>query len=226
MIEGDDFIDEARQSRHGLWANIHARRKAGKRPKRPDEKGYPKRLDTDEAIEMSLRQLICEELEMMEGIFDGNAGSGRPTPPSPEVLAAAKAKEKEITVKRASLASKKVDAVTKDARKDVDKMSPEEMKKYLEDFSPEASKNKEMSSTAAAITLKMSKQGGPATKDLTDTVKKNPNLRTAINSTPGMADLGNVVDTNLRSVGKDPNKQTGEAWRELGQVASRYGLAK
>lgn len=27
--------------RKGLYANIHARRKAGKRPKRPGEKGYP-----------------------------------------------------------------------------------------------------------------------------------------------------------------------------------------
>lgn len=28
--------------RPGLYANINARRKAGKRPKRPGEKGYPK----------------------------------------------------------------------------------------------------------------------------------------------------------------------------------------
>lgn len=31
--------------KRGLWANMHARRKAGKRPKRPGEKGYPKDLD-------------------------------------------------------------------------------------------------------------------------------------------------------------------------------------
>lgn len=28
--------------RKGLYANVNARRKAGKRPKRPSEKGYPK----------------------------------------------------------------------------------------------------------------------------------------------------------------------------------------
>lgn len=28
--------------RKGLYANVNARRKAGKRPKRPGEKGYPK----------------------------------------------------------------------------------------------------------------------------------------------------------------------------------------
>ena len=39
-------MSEARKKK-GLWAYIHARRKAGKRPKRPGEKGYPKTLDVD-----------------------------------------------------------------------------------------------------------------------------------------------------------------------------------
>jgi hypothetical protein len=39
-------MSEAKKKR-GLWANIHARRKAGKRPKRPGDKGYPKTLDVD-----------------------------------------------------------------------------------------------------------------------------------------------------------------------------------
>jgi len=34
-----------KKKKKGLWANIHARRKAGKRPKRPGEEGYPKTLD-------------------------------------------------------------------------------------------------------------------------------------------------------------------------------------
>ena len=41
----------------GLWANIHARRKAGKKPKRPGEKGYPKTLDIDESM---IRELVKE----------------------------------------------------------------------------------------------------------------------------------------------------------------------
>lgn len=48
-IEGEGCgcsdLDEAKKK--GLWANIHARRKAGKRPKRPGEKGYPKTLDIE-----------------------------------------------------------------------------------------------------------------------------------------------------------------------------------
>lgn len=37
-----NFISEG-----GLWANIHKRRKAGKAPKKPGEKGYPKTLDVE-----------------------------------------------------------------------------------------------------------------------------------------------------------------------------------
>ena len=37
-------VAEAKKKK-GLWANIHARRAAGKRPKKSGEKGYPKTLD-------------------------------------------------------------------------------------------------------------------------------------------------------------------------------------
>lgn len=43
------------EGKKGLWANIHARRKAGKKPRKPGEKGYPKTLKVDEA---SLRSII------------------------------------------------------------------------------------------------------------------------------------------------------------------------
>ena len=33
-----------KKKKKGLWANIHARRKAGKRRKKPGEEGYPKTL--------------------------------------------------------------------------------------------------------------------------------------------------------------------------------------
>lgn len=39
-----DEMAEAKKKK-GLWDNIHARRKAGKKPKRPGAKGYPKTLD-------------------------------------------------------------------------------------------------------------------------------------------------------------------------------------
>ena len=42
---GCTHLDEAKKKRRGLWANIHARRAAGKRPHKPGEKGYPKSLD-------------------------------------------------------------------------------------------------------------------------------------------------------------------------------------
>lgn len=33
------------KKKRGLWYNIHKRKKSGKRPKRPGEKGYPETLD-------------------------------------------------------------------------------------------------------------------------------------------------------------------------------------
>jgi len=40
--------EEVLGEKKGLWDNIHARRKAGKPPKKPGEKGYPKTLDIKE----------------------------------------------------------------------------------------------------------------------------------------------------------------------------------
>lgn len=42
-----ETLDE-KKSAKGLWHNIHKRRKAGKRPLRPGEEGYPKTLDIEE----------------------------------------------------------------------------------------------------------------------------------------------------------------------------------
>lgn len=38
------YMEGKRKKKKGLWDNVHARRKAGKRPKRPGEEGYPKAL--------------------------------------------------------------------------------------------------------------------------------------------------------------------------------------
>jgi hypothetical protein len=46
--DDDKDIDEVSESKKGLWDNIWSRRRAGKRPKRPGEKGYPKTLGIDE----------------------------------------------------------------------------------------------------------------------------------------------------------------------------------
>jgi hypothetical protein len=59
--KGVDGISEAkkRKKKKGLWHNIHARRKARKRPLRPGEKGYPKTLD----IESVIREFVFNELK-------------------------------------------------------------------------------------------------------------------------------------------------------------------
>ena len=59
--EGSVSVAEARKrkkkgkKKRGLWDAIHSRLEAGKRPKRPGEKGYPKTLDIEEAV---LRRLL------------------------------------------------------------------------------------------------------------------------------------------------------------------------
>ena len=57
----DEKKKKRRKKKKGLWANIHARRKAGKRPKKPGEEGYPKTLNI-ESFERSLREFIRESL--------------------------------------------------------------------------------------------------------------------------------------------------------------------
>jgi hypothetical protein len=57
-------------------------------------------------------------------------------------------------------------------------------------------------------------------------VKDNPAARAAFAMTPGMTDLQASVDANLKAKGKDPLTAVGDAWRELGQMTSRYGLAE
>jgi hypothetical protein len=54
-LEGETDDDSADESKGGLWANIRARRKAGKRPHRPGEKGYPKTLDIEENLSEGVR---------------------------------------------------------------------------------------------------------------------------------------------------------------------------
>ena len=54
-----------KKKKKGLWDNIRARRKAGKRRLRPGEEGYPKTFDIEEH-EVSLREFIVEVLAELE----------------------------------------------------------------------------------------------------------------------------------------------------------------
>jgi hypothetical protein len=62
-----EVLEERKKKKKGLWDNIWARRRAGKRPKRPGEKGYPKTLNI-EGVELdSLRKFIVETILLEEG---------------------------------------------------------------------------------------------------------------------------------------------------------------
>jgi len=67
VMSPDESMSEGKKKKPGLWANIRARRKAGKRPRRPGEKGYPdaktwKKL-TNESFKMIIRDLVEKELK-------------------------------------------------------------------------------------------------------------------------------------------------------------------
>lgn len=48
--QDSEEVSEGKKKK-GLWDNIWARRRAGKRPHRPGEKGYPKTLDIEEDVD-------------------------------------------------------------------------------------------------------------------------------------------------------------------------------
>jgi hypothetical protein len=67
VMSADESMAEGKKKKPGLWANIRARRRAGKRPHRPGEKGYPdaktwKKL-TSESLKTIIRDLVEKELK-------------------------------------------------------------------------------------------------------------------------------------------------------------------
>ena len=267
------IIEELEEAeKRGLWSNIRARRAAGKRRRKSNEKGYPKTLDindTDDGmVESLLKAIINNQIhDLDESVFDGSLGSGRPVPVDPEVLAAARAKELELSTKRAAQAAKKTAAVISTVKPEISKMDPKDQLDLVKNFGKEApaaaeepktaaapagskpaptapimpasalpatgstlakspDDEKEASKKVVAAVLSLSKKDGTKAKELSDAIKQNSKLRTAISTTPGMSDIDDVVDTNLRVAGKNPATAVGDSWRELGKVASRFGLAE
>lgn len=264
------IIEELEEAeKRGLWSNIRARRAAGKRRRKSNEKGYPKTLDIDETdngmVESLLKALINNQIhDLDESVFDGSLGSGRPAPVDPETRAAARAKELELSTKRAALAAKKTAAVISAVKPEISKMDPKDQLDLVKNFGKEApaaaeepktttapagskpapimpastlpatgsaltkspDDEKEASKKVVAAVLSLSKKDGTKAKELSDAIKQNSKLRTAISITPGMSDIDDVVDTNLRVAGKNPATAVGDSWRELGKVASRFGLAE
>lgn len=78
----------------------------------------------------------------------------------------------------------------------------------------------------SAAALKLSQSNGGQAREMAAIVKDNPAARAAFAMTPGMTDLQASVDANLKARGKDPLTSVGDAWRELGQMTSKYGLAE
>lgn len=204
-------IEEAK--RRGLWANIRARRAAGKRPHRPGEKGYPETLDIDE--------------DLTEGILDGTSGSTRASPTPPDVRAANRQRDLDNAKRMGDAAAKKLTPAVTPKKPEIQKMPVADVKKMVNDFGKDKKTiDKEDTKVATAAVLNLSKRDAQGATDMLSTMKSNPKLRAAVGSTPGMSDMQSAVDTRLKAGGKDPSTAIGDSWRELGKLTSKYNLSE
>ena len=204
-------IEEAK--RRGLWANIRARRAAGKRPRHPGEKGYPETLDLDE--------------DLVEGILDGTSGSTRAAPVPPDVRAANRQRDLDNAKRMGDAAAKKLTPAVTPKKPEIQKMPVADVKKMVNDFGKDKGTiDKEDTKVATAAVLNLSKRDAQGATDMLSTMKSNPKLRAAVSSTPGMSDMQSAVDTRLKAGGKDPNTAIGDSWRELGKLTSKYNLSE
>ena len=201
--------------RDGLWKNIRDRRAAGKRRRRPGEKNYPTTLN------------IGEVEAVIEGILDGTSGSTRPDPVSPDVKSANRQRDLDNAKKTSDSAAKKLAPAVSPKKSEIDKMEVGDVKKMVNDFGKEKQvPDKEDSKKAAAAVLDLSTRDPQGATDMLSTMKKNPTLRAAVASTPGMIDMQAAVDANLKAGGKDPSTAVSDSWRELGRLTSKYNLSE
>jgi hypothetical protein len=199
----------------GLWANIRKRRAAGKRHRRPGEKNYPKTLDIDEID------------AVVEGILDGTSGATRPSPVPSDVKAANRQRDLDNAKKTSDAAAKKLAPAVTPKKSEIDKMEVGDVKKMVSDFGKDKSvPDKEDSKKAAAAVLDLSTRDPQGSTDMLSTMKSNPKLRASVASVPGMVDMQNAVDANLKAGGKDPHTATSDSWRELGRLTSKYNLSE
>ena len=69
-ISFSNFNKETNEA--GLWANIHKRRKAGKAPKKPGDKGYPKTLDIESKEAFSASAIAKNLVQVMANLWVEN----------------------------------------------------------------------------------------------------------------------------------------------------------
>jgi len=179
-----------------------------------------------------LRQIIREELEIIEGILDATSGPGRPTPIDPDERAAARAQDIANAKRVADAGAKKLAPAISTKKPEIGKMTVPDLKKWVKDYGKNGEEEKKKASDpeqvkkAAAAVLNLSKRDAQGSKDMLDNLKDNPHLRNAVTSTPGMMDMQTAADMNLRAAGRDPKVAVSDSWRELGKLSSKYSLAE
>ena len=177
----------------------------------------------------TLRQIIREEL--LEGILDGTSGTGNLTPTSSDTRAANRAKELANAKRTADAAAKKLTPAIGSKKPEVSRMSVTDLKGLVKDYGKgddgksRATDPEEMKKAAAAV-LNLSKRDPQGSTEMLSNLKTNPQLRAAVLTQPGMNDMQQAADMNLRAAGRDPKTAVGDSWRELGKLSSKYNLAE
>ena len=87
--------------------------------------------------EFKLRKIIREEI--LKEVLGGESGAGNPVSVPPDVKSSVRAKSVELANKHAKDAVAKTSSSISAAKKEIDKMSPEDKKEYLKRFGSDPS---------------------------------------------------------------------------------------
>jgi hypothetical protein len=179
--------------------------------------------------ERRIRQIIREEL--LEGILDATSGTGNVTTASSDTRAATRSKDLANAKKTADAAAKKLTPAISAKKPEISKMSVSDLKAWVKGYGKEDGKERKITDTeemkkAAAAVLNLSKRDPQGSRDMLSNMKDNPQLRTAVLTTPGMNDMQSAVDMKLRAAGRDPKTAVSDNWREIGNLSTKYNLAE
>lgn len=179
--------------------------------------------------ELKLRKIIRDEI--LNEVLGGEAGAGNPVSIPPDVKSSVRAKSVELANKHAKDAAAKTGSSISAAKKEIEKMSPEDKKEYLKGFgsdpSTKGAKDPKERAKAAAAILDIAASDPASGDELNAMVKSNPNLRT-VQSVPDMGGIDRAAEEKAKidNPNLDVDKKPGQVWKQIGKIAKSTGLAE
>lgn len=174
-----------------------------------------------------IRRIIREELSrfaLIEGVFDSAKGSTSSKTQTSAEMSAVKTQAARAALDSQKAAKEKIPTWMSTVRDDLEKMEPEEMRKTIETFKvTDIKKDPKSDERAVGAVLKLSKGKVPP-QDLSRMVGANKSIAAAATGLPGGLALQNAVAAGLQAKGKSQEDPT-LAWKELGDVVTKQGLA-